>query len=63
MKSSLLAIVYLGVVGIYGRPVVIVERQSTKVDAATMLAVVALIVQYDLQPWCTTWIADLTKYV
>jgi len=32
------------------------------VDVATILAVVALITQYDLQPWCTTWIANLTKY-
>ena len=60
MRLPLLAIV--GVVGVCATPVVVVERQSTTVDAATKLAVVALIMQYDLQPWCTTWVANLTKY-
>jgi hypothetical protein len=61
MRLPLLAIV-LGVAGVCAAPVVVVERQTTRVDAATKLAVVALIMQYDLQPWCTTWVANLTKY-
>ena len=49
-------------VGVCAAPVVVEERQTTTVDAATKLAVVALIMQYDLQPWCTTLVANLTKY-
>ena len=59
MRLPLLVIV---LVGVCAAPVVVEERQNTTVDASTKLAVVALIMQYDLQPWCTTLVANLTKY-
>jgi hypothetical protein len=61
MKLSLLTIV-LGAVRVCATPVVL-ERQTMTADAATVLTVVALIMEYDLQPWCTTWIANVTKYI
>jgi hypothetical protein len=39
-------------------PVVVVERQLTT-TAMTKLQAIALIREYELTPWCDTWLASL----
>jgi hypothetical protein len=55
-----LVLVLASILGVMGMPLAVEERQLGT-TAATKLAAIALIKEYNFQEWCVTWLVDLKK--
>ena len=60
MHLSKLVLVVASIMGVMGMPMAVEERQLGT-TAATKLAAIALIKEYNFQEWCVTWLVDLKK--
>jgi hypothetical protein len=60
MRLSKLVLVVTGIIGVMGLPMAVEERQLGT-TAATKLAAIALIKEYNFEQWCVTWLVDFKK--